>query len=153
AATTKPISIVYDFDGQVTGALLGAGAGDPLYCFTNAAFGGPDNFSPDGHIVHALVVINGNCATNSSQLADLKYRLIRVLGHTLGLDWSQLNINVITRTSVPTSDDFNGFPLMHFSDLQSCVPISACYPSADQLRMDDRAAISRLYPITAQNQT
>ena len=81
----------------------------------------------------------------------MKYRLVRVLGKVLGLDWSQININVITRSPVPVSDDFYGFPLMHFSDLISCVPVSLCYPNADQPRMDDRAAISRLYPVTTQD--
>lgn len=151
SATSKPVGVVYDFDGKVTDALLGSGAGDPLYCFTNAVFGGPDNFSTAGYIAHALVILNGNCAQTTAQLPDVKYRLVRVLGKVLGLDWSQLNVNVITRTPIPTSDDFGGFPLMHSADMVGCVPVSLCYPNADQPRMDDRAAISRLYPITAQN--
>ena len=151
-ATSMPVGVVYDVDGAVTDALLGQGAGDPLYCFNNSVFGGPDNFSSDGHIAHALVVINGNCAKTSDRLPDLKYHLARVLGSVLGLDWSQVNPNVITRNPVPTTDDFQGFPLMHYSDMLSCVPVSLCYPNADQLKMDDRAAISRLYPVTAANQ-
>src|SRR6266849_6265779 len=151
-ALDKPVALVYDADGQVTDAFLGAGAGDSLECFTNAVFGGVDNFSTDGHLAHALVVINGNCAQTSIQLPDVKYRLVRVLGSVLGRDWSQVNLNVITRNPAPTPDDFLGFSLMHFADLISCVPISLCYPNADQPKMDDRAAISRLYPITAQNQ-
>jgi len=152
SAVDKPVALVYDFDGQVSDAFLGAGASDPLYCFTNAVFGGLDNFSTDGHLAHALVIINGKCTQTSDQLPDVKYRLVRVLGNVLGLDWSQLNLNVITRTPVPAPDDFNGFPLMHFADLISCVPVSLCYPNPDQPKMDDRAAISRLYPVTAQNQ-
>jgi IPT/TIG domain len=150
-ATNKPVAVVYDLDGQVTDALLGAGAGDPLYCSSNSAFGGLDNFSTNAHIIHALVVMNGNCVQTTAQQPDMTYHLVRVLGEVLGLDWSQLNINVITRSPVPTSDDFYGFPLMHFTDMVSCVPVSACYPNADQPKMDDQAAISRLYPITSQN--
>src|SRR4029077_19986445 len=30
--------------------------------------------------------------------------------------------------------------------------ISICYPNADQPKMDDQAALSRLYPVTSQNQ-
>ena len=151
-ATSTPVGLVYDVDGQVTDAFLGEGAGDPLYCFNNSAFGGPDNFSSDGHIAHALVVMNGNCAKTPDQLPDMKYHLVRVLGRVLGLDWSQVNPNVITRNPVPTSDDFQGFPLMHYSDMLSCVPVSLCYSNADQPKMDDRAAISRLYPVTSTNQ-
>jgi hypothetical protein len=150
-ATGTPVGVVYDLDGQVTDALLGEGAGDSLYCFNNSVFGGPDNFSTDGHIAHALVVMNGNCAKSADQLPDMKYHLVRVLGSVFGLDWSQVNPNVITRNPVPTPDDFQGFPLMHFSDMLSCVPVSLCYPNADLPKMDDRAAISRSYPVTGTN--
>jgi hypothetical protein len=82
----------------------------------------------------------------------MKYRLVRVLGRLLGLDWSQLNINVFTRSPAPTPADYAGFTIMHAMDPISCVPISLCYSNADQPKMDDRAALSRLYPVTAQNQ-
>ena len=59
----------------VTDAILGEGAGDLADCFTNAVYGGPDNFSPAGNIVHSLVVINGVCAATSAQLPDVQYRL------------------------------------------------------------------------------
>ncbi len=151
-AVSTPVGIVYDADGRVTDALLGQGAGDAGSCFNNAAFGGVDNFSTDGHLLHALVVLNGNCAQTSDQLPDVKYRLVRVLGRVVGLDWSQANVNVFTRTPAPTSGDFAGLTIMHALDPINCVPISLCFPNADQPKMDDRAAISRLYPVTAQNQ-
>jgi hypothetical protein len=151
-AVDKPVAIVYDADGLVTNALLGQGAGGPDFCFTNAAFGGVDNFSTDAHLLHALIILNGNCAQVSSQLPDLKYRLVRVLGRVLGLAWSQVNVNVITRTPVPKAEDSDGFTIMHALDGVNCVPVSICYPNPDQPKMDDRAALSRLYPVTAQNQ-
>lgn len=151
-ATDKPVGIVYDADGAVTDALLGAGAGSPDYCFTNAVFGGPDNLGVDAHLLHALVVLNGNCAQTSTQLGDVFYRLVRVFGRVLGLDWSQVNLNVITRFPVPVPEDYDGFSIMHALDPISCVPIAVCYPNADQPKMDDRASLSRLYPVTAQNQ-
>lgn len=95
-ATGNPIGIVYDYDGTVTDALIGQGAGDLADCFTNAVYGGPDNFSTSGNIVHAVVIINGVCASTSTQLPDVQYRLVRVLGRTLGLGWSQANLNVLT---------------------------------------------------------
>ena len=81
----------------------------------------------------------------------MKYRLVRVLGQILGLGWSQLNLNVITGVPHPTADDYAGFPLMHAQDPLVCVPISLCYYNADQPKMDDRAALARLYPVTNQN--
>jgi hypothetical protein len=68
SATGTPVGIIYDYDGTVTDAILGQGAGDLDDCFTNAVYGGPDNFSMGGNIVHALVVINGVCASTSAQL-------------------------------------------------------------------------------------
>jgi len=146
AATASPLGIVYDYDGTVTDALLGQGAGGLADCFTNAVYGGPDNFTTAGNIVHAFVVINGICAATSAQLPDVQYRLIRVLGRILGLGWSQANLNVLTRKPPPADADFAGFPLMHFADPISCVPISLCYPNAAVPKMDDINALARLYP-------
>ena len=149
-ALAKPVAIVYDFDGKVTDALLGQGAGATDMCGSNAAYGGPDNFSADAHLAHALVVLNGNCALSTDALPDLKYHLLRVLGRVLGLDWADLNGNVFTRKPYPTADDYLGFPVMHALD-PPCSNSAVCFTAADQLKMDDRAAISRLYPVTAAN--
>lgn len=146
SATATPVGIVYDYDGTVTDALLGAGAGSLADCFTNAVYGGPDSFSTGGNIVHAVVVINGICAAANAQLPDIQYRLVRVLGRILGLGWSQANVNVLTRTPLPTSADFQGFPVMHFADPISCAPITVCYPDAAVPKMDDQNALARLYP-------
>ncbi len=151
SATATPVGIVYDFDGSVTDALLGDGAGDASQCFQNAVIGGADNFSPDAAIQHALVVINGQCAQQSSQLIDVQYRLVRVLGAVLGIGFSQLNPNVMSNNPPPTPGDLAGFPLMHFLDQISCVPITACLPNPLQFAPDDLASVSRLYPVTAQN--
>ena len=147
-ATATPLGIVYDYDGAVTDALLGAGAGGADYCFTNAVYGAPDNISTAGNIVHALIVINGVCAAATSQLPDVQYRLVRTIGHVIGMGWSQANLNVITGNPPATSDDYEGFPLMHFTDPATCVPISVCYPDAATLKMDDTASLVRLYPVT-----
>jgi hypothetical protein len=152
SALDHPVGIVYDSNGQVTDALLGIGSGARAACFSNAVIGGPDAFTTDGAIAHALVVINGNCIQATSDLLESKYRLVRVLGSVLGLDWSQLNLNVLAGVPThPTADDKAGFPLMHALDSPNCVPITLCYQNPDQLKMDDRAAIARLYPVTDAN--
>ncbi len=155
-AVTTPVGIVYDVDGSVTDALLGQGAGATESCFNNAAYGGLDNFGTDAHFLHALIILNGNCAQSSAQLPDMEYRLVRVLGRVLGLDWSQLNLNVIAGSPKATADDYSGFPVMHAADSVNCVPISLCYSNNGQTnpylpKMDDQAALSRLYPVTSQN--
>lgn len=151
-ATATPVGIVYDYDGSVTDALMGSGAGASTQCFSNAVFGGNDSYGAFATYQHALIVINGQCVLQSSQVTDVEYRLVRVIGSVLGLGWSQVNPNVIT-TPHPTSDDYAGFPVMHFSDPPNCVPITLCYPNPSQLAMDDAASLSRLYPVTAQNQS
>jgi len=145
-ATGTPVGIVYDYDGTVTDALLGQGAGSLSDCFTNAVYGGPDNFSTAGNIVHSLLVINGICAATSAQLPDVQYRLVRMLGRTFGMGWSQANLNVLTRNPIPTNADFAGFPVMHFADPISCVPISICYPNPGAPAMDDIESLEQLYP-------
>lgn len=152
-ATGTPVGIVYDYDGTVTDAFLGSGAGDPSQCFEDAVFGGIDNYDASANFLHGLVVINGQCALQSSQLADVEYRLVRVLGQILGLGWSQVNVNVVTGNPPPTAADYAGFPVMHFKDAAGCVPITLCYSNPYQLATDDLASIARLYPVTAQNQS
>jgi len=156
SATSTPLGIVYDYDGTVTDALLGQGAGDVGDCFTNAVSGGPDNFAVSGNIVHALAVINGVCASTSAQLPDVQYRLVRVLARTFGLGWSQANINVLTNDPPPTADDFQGFPVMHFADPISCVPITICYGGNAGInvaapKLDDITALAALYPASGGN--
>jgi hypothetical protein len=149
-ASAKPLAIVYDADGHVIDALLGAGAGDAASCASNAVVGGPDRITGDAHYAHALLILNGNCAQTSADLPVLRYKLVRMLGRALGLDWSQLNDNVVTGVPAPTLDDYAGLPLMHPA-APACSFGYGCVPNADQLKMDDRAALSRLYPVTAAN--
>ncbi len=152
-ATGTPLGIVYDYDGAVTNALLGAGAADPTQCFYNAVSGGNDRYGSFATYEHALIVINGQCAQQSAQVTEIQYRLVRAIGNVLGVGWSQLNVNVQTGSPPASADDYDGFPVMHFLDLWNCVPITLCYPHPTQLSMDDIAAVSRLYPVTVQNQS
>ncbi len=145
SATHRPLGVVYDQDGQVTDALLGAGAGAATFCSTNSVFGGADSYTLDAHFAHALIILNGNCAQQSADLPTLKYRLVRLAGRILGVGWSQLNDNVRTGSPQPSADDYAGFPLMHPRGAP-CTPVTSCLPNPDQLRMDDRAAIAYLYP-------
>jgi hypothetical protein len=156
SATGTAVGIVYDYDGAVTDALLGTGASSSAYCATNSVFGGVDNLGTTAQLLHALIILNGICAQTFSQLPDLQYHLVRIIGRVLGLDWSQANLNVITRSPPPVAADYVGFPVMHQIDPVSCLPVALCYTNhgavdPSQPKMDDQAALSRLYPVTAQN--
>jgi len=124
SAIATPVGIVYDADDSVTDALLGTGASNSTCCANNSVFGGIDNFSTSAQLLHALIVVNGNCASSSSQLPDLQYHLVRTIGRVLGFNWSQANLNVITRTPAPTPNDYAGFPLMHETDPTGCIPVA-----------------------------
>jgi hypothetical protein len=63
AATDKPLAIVYDADGKVIDALQGTGASS--LCFTNSVVEAPPVFTSDAHFSHALVILNGKCATTT----------------------------------------------------------------------------------------
>src|SRR5262249_14834743 len=144
-AVDKPVAIVYDMDGSVTDELLGMGASDASLCSTNSVFGGPDNFGGDAHFLHALIVLNGNCAQTTAQVADLRYHLVRMIGQVLGLDWSQVNVNIMTRNPAPVAADAGGLPVMHEVDAAGC---PACYGTGFDPalpKMDDQAALTRLY--------
>lgn len=153
--STKPLAVVYDADGAVTEILLGAGSSDPSLCRSHAAYASIDKFTLDGHFAHALIVINGRCAQTAQQLPDLKFFLIRAIGRALGLDWSQTNQPVASAALLgdQSLSARLGFPLMHpagpFCDEGAF--ISDCLEQSDTLRIDDRAAISRLYPVTPEN--
>src|SRR5438067_8380739 len=58
SATGSAVGVVYDEDGSVTDALLGAGASNS--CATNSALGGVVNFDVSAQFQHALIILNGN---------------------------------------------------------------------------------------------
>ena len=150
SAVNNAVGIVYDFDGHVTDTLLGTGSS--FDCQNNAVYGGVDSFTTGGNFAHALVILNGLCAQDPALLADFEYRLVRILGRVLGLATAQANLNVWTGNPVPTAADQAGFPAKHATDLLFCLPITKCLSGADQPKLDDRAALGRLYPVTPQNQ-
>lgn len=152
-AIAKPIAIVYDADGRVTDALLGGGASDPLFCRTNSVTGSVDAFDTSGVFAHAMLVLNGRCAATSAAVTRFQYRLVRKLGQTLGLDWSQANDHVVTGTRPASAEDLQGYPVMHPVEMLCLLPQpDPCLADAMQLRADDRAALAALYPVTAANQ-
>ncbi len=86
SATQTPVGIVYDYD-RIGNRRVARGwcSGGSSQCFWNAVYGGVDNYSTAANLLHALVIINGQCALQTSQLTDVEYRLVRVLGTVLGL--------------------------------------------------------------------
>ena len=55
-----------------------------------------DNLKPDATIAHAVIVLNGLCATNANLVEMMQYELERAFGRILGLDYSQVNPGALT---------------------------------------------------------
>jgi hypothetical protein len=148
AATNYPLAVIYDADGSVINALFGSGASDPTSCQNNGVLVWMDNINPDGTIAHAVILLNGLCATNANLLQMMSYELERAFGRVLNLDYAQVNPGALQNGEAGGTA---GWPVMQpFSGV--CGPSGGlCIPNPSVLRYDDIAALNRIYPITAQN--
>ena len=148
AATQYPVGVIFDEDGSVINALFGTGASDPTSCEFNGVWFWIDNVNPDATIAHAILLLNGLCATNANMLAMMSFELERAFGHILNLDYAQVNPGALQNKEPGGTQ---GWPVMQ--------PISGvcgstggdCIPEPSILHSDDIAALNRLYPITAAN--
>jgi len=150
SATDKPLAIVYDYDGSVIDTLLGDDASDPMACNGNGVELFVDSLATDGTVAHALMIVNGRCAT-PDKTSLLQYLILRAFGRALGLDWSQANEGVFTGTIPWSWDALEGWPLMHPVERICNSNGGSCMPGSVGLRWDDIAALNRLYPVTAAN--
>jgi hypothetical protein len=148
AATAYPLAVIYDADGSVINALFGAGASDPTSCQNNGVWVWIDNILPDATIAHAVLVLNGLCATNTNLLSMMSYELERAFGRVLGLDYAQVNPGALQNGE---PGGMLGWPVMQPLSGVCGSSGGICIPSPNVLRFDDIAALSRIYPITAAN--
>jgi len=147
-ATNYPVGVIYDADGSVINALFGAGASDPTSCQRDGVWVWMDNISPDATFAHAMIVMNGLCATNSSLDDMMSFELERAFGRVLGLGYSQVNPGALTNGE---ANGTLGWPVMQPVS-GTCGPGGGdCIPNPNVLRYDDIAALNRIYPITAAN--
>ena len=65
-ATNYPLGVIYDSDGSVIDAIFGATTSQPDNCQDNGVLVWMDNLKPDATIAHAVILLNGRCATNSN---------------------------------------------------------------------------------------
>jgi hypothetical protein len=148
SATNYPLAVIYDADGSVINALFGSTTSQPNTCENNGVYVWTDNLNTDATIAHGVILLNGLCATNANLLAMMSYELERAFGRALGLDYSQVNPGALT------NGEFNGalgWPVMQPLSGVCGASGGQCIPNPTVLRYDDIAALSRIYPITAQN--
>ena len=148
SATNFPLAVVFDFDGSLVDGLFGAGSSDPTSCQNNGVFTWLDNIRTDATIAHAVILLNGLCATNANLVAMMQYELERAFGRVLGLDYAQVNPGALS------SGDANGmlgWPVMDPMSGVCGATGGICIPNFGSLSYDDIAALNRMYPITAAN--
>jgi hypothetical protein len=148
AATNYPLAIIYDTDGSVINAVFGSTASQPDACQNNGVYVWMDNFNPDATIAHAVIVLNGLCATNSAMLQMMSFEIERAFGRVLGLDYAQVNPGAATNGE---AGGMQGWPIMEPLSGACGASGGACIPNPTTLRYDDIAALNRIYPITAAN--
>ncbi|HTX42416.1 MAG TPA: IPT/TIG domain-containing protein [Acidobacteriaceae bacterium] len=149
-ATNKPVAVVYDENGSVINGIYGAGASSSLDCENNGVIPTVDNFAVTGNLAHALILVNGQCATTTAQITNIQYQLIRAFGYVLGLGWSQTNEEMFVNDQI-TSAGLAGWPILHPIERLCNGSGGVCMPNPTQLRTDDLASLSRLYPVTSAN--
>jgi hypothetical protein len=148
SATSYPLGIIYDADGSVIDALFGTGASQPTSCQDNGVWVWMDNINPDATIAHAIILLNGLCATSPDLVEMMNYELERAFGRVLGLDYSQVNPTALA-DEIPGGTD--GWPIMQPLSGVCTGSRGQCIPQSSILHYDDIAALNRIYPITAQN--
>ncbi len=150
-ATGTPVAVIFDTDGSVIEALNGTGTSQPGNCEQNGVLVWLDNMNPDATMAHGVIVVNGRCAVSTNLLSMMQYQLERAFGRILNLDFSQVNDGA---QASPTAEPYGtlGWPVMLPLD-GTCGPDGgSCIPNSGTLRMDDIAALNRIYPVTAANQ-
>jgi hypothetical protein len=148
-ATATPVAVILDSDGAVTDELEGSGASEPTSCQLNGVLYWIDNMTANANLAHGVIVVNGRCATSASLLQMMSYQLERAFGRILGLDYSQVNDDAL-KNSGETNGPL-GWPIMEPANYECGASGGSCIPDPTQIRYDDVAALSRMYPVTASN--
>jgi hypothetical protein len=151
SATGYPVGVVFDADGSVIDAIFGTGVAAENSCQNNGVFFWLDNINTDATLAHAVIVLNGLCATSADRLEMMSFQLERAFGRILGLDYSQVNPGALTNGETNVLEKEDGWPVMQPVNGLCDSTGGACIPDPTVLRWDDIAALNRIYPITASN--
>ena len=108
-SSAKPLAIVYDFDGSVLDTVFGAYTSDTTNCENNGVMAWIDRFQPDATIGHAVMVLNGRCATTPNLVAMMQFQLARGFGSILGLGYAQVNPRALRSGDANAAQ---GWPIM-----------------------------------------
>lgn len=148
SAANYPLAIVFDTDGSVLDTLFGPYTSDPTNCQNNGVTAWIDAFHSDATITHAVIVLDGRCASTPNLVSMIQFQLARAFGKILGLGYSQISPDALRKGD---RDAAAAWPIMQPAS-GTCGPAGGtCIPEPGILHFDDIAALNRLYPITADN--
>jgi len=148
SSTNLPVAVIYDYDGSVIDAIYGDTTSAPNACQNNGVFFWIDNFNRDATITHAVILLNGLCATSPAMLDMMSFEIERAFGSILGLGFSQVNSDALTSSDPEGAE---AWPVMQPRSGACGSAGGDCIPNPTALSLDDIAALNRLYPITASN--
>ncbi len=103
SAINYPVGFIFDADGSVIDSIFGLGASQPTSCQFNGVWAWIDAVNPDATIAHAVILLNGRCATTPDLVAMMSYQLERAFGRILNLDFSQID-PISLNAQFPASD-------------------------------------------------
>jgi hypothetical protein len=148
SAAAYPLAIIFDADGAVMDAVFGPYTSDPSSCQNNGVMAWIDLFNSNATIRHAVITLNGRCATTPSLVSMMQFQVARAFGRILGLGFSQVSPDALRKGD---RDAAAAWPIMQPAS-GVCGPAGGtCIPEPDILHFDDIAALNQIYPITPDN--
>jgi hypothetical protein len=138
--------VIFDADGSVLDAVFGQYTSEPSKCRSNGVVMWVDNINTDATVAHAVMVLNGRCATTPALVTMMQFQIERAFGQVLGLGASQVNAGAAF-----SDEQALAWPVMQPGSGVCTANGGECIPNAATLQPDDVAELNRLYPVTAAN--
>jgi len=135
--------IVYDNDGAITDAVLGDNQSNSVLGFASAVCVDSLNHFTRGEVVLNGLFIDGLPDPNDPLLNKFKEVFTHEFGHLIGLDHSQVNLDVLTGNF--SQDNLFGLPLMFPFLIRNTPARVDQNPPFPPLAPDDEAWLSFLY--------
>ena len=116
----------------------------PQVARTTASLSWTDNLNPDATIAHAVILLNGLCATNTRLLANDAATSSSAPSAASSASTTPRSTSALSRTARPAARKAG--PSCIRSAESAALRGGECIPDPTILRYDDIAALNRIYP-------